>query len=82
MLVSILADCTDCVNSHFPEAVEPAVLLIVVPLSGADLVEAVDGGQRVDNVCAQEGIDVVWCEFANVGPVLGPVGHVAHQFIG
>ncbi len=50
--MSILADCTDCVNSRNLEVVEPAVLLLIVPLDDADLVEAVDGGQRVDNVCA------------------------------
>lgn len=68
--------------SHILKAVEAAVLLLIVPLDGAELVEAVDGGQRVDNVCAQEGIHIGWGEFASSRPVLGPVGHVAHQFTG
>lgn len=57
-------------------------MLLIVPLDGADLVEAVDGGQSVNDVCAQEGVDVVCGKFGTAGPVLGPVGHVAHQFIG
>lgn len=77
-----MVECTDCVNSHIPEVVEPAVLLLIVPLDGVDLVEAVDGCQSVDDVCAQEGVDVVWGEFRTAGSVLGPVGHVAHQFSG
>lgn len=77
-----LAACSDCVNSHIPETVEPAVLLLIVPLNNADLVEGVDGGQSVDDMRAQEGIDIVRGEFGTAGPVLGPVGHVAHQFTG
>lgn len=69
-------------NSHIPETVEPAVLLLIVPLNSADLVEGVNGGQSVDDMRAQEGIDVVRGEFGTAGPVLGPVGHVAHQFTG
>lgn len=62
--------------------VEPDELLLIVPLDRGDLVEAVDGGQSVDDVCAQEGVNVVRGEFATAGPILGPVGHVAHQFSG
>lgn len=51
-------------------------------LNGADLVEAVNGGQSIDDMGAQEGIDVIWCEFASTRSVLGPVGHMAHQLIG
>lgn len=79
--VNLLAACTDCLNSHILEAAELLVLLFIVPLNGTQLVEAVDGGQGVDDVGAQEGIDVVCCEFAGAGPVLGPVGHVAHQLV-
>lgn len=57
-------------------------MLLIVPLDSADLVKAVDGGQSVDHMRAQEGIDVVWGELGSAGPVLGPVGHVAHQFTG
>lgn len=71
-----------CVNSHLFETVELFVLLFIVPLDRADLVEAVDSGQSVDDMRAQEGINVAWGEFAILGPVLGPVGHVAHQFVG
>ena len=67
------------VNSHMLEAVEAAILLLIVPLNGDDLVEAVYSGQSVDDVGAQEGVDVVWGKFGNAGSVLGPVGHVAHK---
>lgn len=67
---------------HSLEVVEPGVHLLVVPLDGGELVEAVDGGQRVDDVCTQEGVDVVRREFASVGPELGPVCHVTYQFTG
>lgn len=52
----------------------------IAPLNEGEQVEAADGGQRVDDMRAQEGVDVVWCEFATVGSVLGPVCHVTHQF--
>lgn len=57
-------------------------MLLIIPLDSADLVEAVDGGQSVDDVCAQERINVAWGKFCNTGPVLGPVGHMTHQFTG
>lgn len=60
---------------HIFEVVEPGVRLPIIPLDGGELVEAVDGGQRVDDVRAQEGVD-------GVVPVLGPVCHVTHQFTG
>lgn len=69
-------------NSHILEIVEPGILILIVPLNGADLVEAVDGGQSVDDMCAQEWVDVVCSEFGTAWPVLGPVGHVANQFVG
>lgn len=69
-------------NSLALQAVQACVELIVVPLHGRDLVEAADGGQSVDDVCTQEGVNVVWGEFGTPGSVLGPVGHVAHQLAG
>lgn len=67
---------------HILEVVEPSVHLLVVPLDVGDLVEAVDGGQRIDDVRAKEGVDVVRGELASVAPVLGPVCHVTDQFTG
>lgn len=74
--------CAKWLNLHTLETVQPFVHLHIIPLDGGDLVEAVDGGQRVDDVRAQEGVDVVWGEFGTTGPVLGPVRHVTHQFTG
>lgn len=67
---------------HILEVVEPSVHLLIVPLDVGELVEAVDGGQRIDDVRAQEGVDVVRGELASIAPVLGPVCHVTDQFTG
>lgn len=80
--LSILACCTDCVDSRILEPVEHGKLLVIIPLGGGDLVEAVDGGHSVDDMCAQEGVDVFCHEFGTAWPVLGPVCHVAHQPVG
>lgn len=74
--------CAQWLNLHILETVEPFVHLHIIPLDGADLVEAVDGGQCVDDMRAQEGVDVVRGEFGTARPVLGPVCHVTHQFTG
>lgn len=66
-------------HSHILEAVEPDKLLLIVPLDGGDLIEAVDGNQVVDDMCAQERVDVVRGELPAAGSVLGPVGHMTHQ---
>lgn len=42
------------VPSHSLEVVEPGVHLLIVPLDGGELVEAVNGGQRVDDVRTQD----------------------------
>ena len=68
--------------SHVLEAVEHLELLLVVPLGGDELVEAVDGGQAVHHVGAEERVDVVRCELTRGRSVLGPVGHVTHQLGG
>ena len=65
--------------SHVLEAVEHLELVLVVPLGGDELVEAVDGGQAVHHVGAEERVDVVRRELTRGGSVLGPVGHVTHQ---
>ena len=57
-------------------------MLLIIPLDKADLVEAVDGGHSINDMGAQKGVNVVGSEFANAGPVLGPIGHMAHQPIG
>lgn len=58
-----------CASLHSLEVVEPGLHLLVVPLDEGEQVEAADGGQRVDDVRAQEGVDVVWREFATVGEI-------------
>lgn len=73
---------TDCDDSHTLEFVESFVHLRIIPLYGGDLVEVVDSGQSVDDVGAQKGVDVVRGKFGIARPVLGPVGHVAHQLSG
>ena len=77
-----MSSLADYVNSHILEAVEFPILLLIIPLNRADLVEAVDGGHSIDDMGAKEGVNVVWGEFGNAGPILSPVGHMAHQFIG
>ena len=67
---------------HVLEVVEHLVLILIVPLGGDERVEAVDGGQSVHHVGAEERVDVVSGEFTGSGPVLCPVGHVTHQLGG
>ena len=69
-------------DSQVLEVVEHFELLVVVPLGGDELAEAVDGGQSVQDVGAEERVDVAGGEATGGGTVLRPVGHVTHQLGG
>lgn len=54
---------------------------LVIPLERSDFIRGdVDGRKRVNNMSAQERVDISGHIFGIVGPILSPVGHVTNEF--
>lgn len=64
-------------HSLILQGIELAVELHVIPLIGGDLVAAGHGGESVEEVGAQAGVDIIGHVDGGRGTVLCPVGEVA-----
>lgn len=52
----------------------------LIPLIFTDLKRVVDDSERINQVGAEERIDILWEEFPPASSVAGPVGEVTHHF--
>lgn len=82
MQYGIMTINLNTVHSLGLQGVERLVEDVIVPLIGYQLIVAVDDGEGVDQMGAEERVHILWHVLPLTGPVLRPVGEVAGHLHG